>query len=99
VPRGVPETRLSDSLLRLVEPYVPLPPTPDEIEEIRRALLLGALVWNATVASTHADRCAAALDDIVRTGAAKQPAARDEIRSLVTGLNASGPCSPPTCGA
>lgn len=40
--------RMSDALLRLLEPYVWWPPTKEEIPELQGWLELGAAVWNAT---------------------------------------------------
>lgn len=40
---------LSDALLRLMDPYVDWPPTPDELEELEAWLRFGAAVWNAAV--------------------------------------------------
>jgi hypothetical protein len=85
-PRGVPATRLSDSLLRLIEPDVPLPPTADEIESLRKILMFAALVWNATVASTDPGICAAALDDLVDDVVKPPPWARNEVREQVMAL-------------
>lgn len=39
-----------------MEPYIPWPPGPEELDELEKWLLLGALVWNAAVEGT--DPCA-----------------------------------------
>jgi hypothetical protein len=40
---------MSDALLKLTEPYVGWPPSPEEIPTLRAWLELGAKVWNAVV--------------------------------------------------
>jgi hypothetical protein len=48
----LPAGRLSDALVELMEPYIPWPPGPEELDVLEQGLLLGALVWNATVEGT-----------------------------------------------
>jgi hypothetical protein len=51
----LPTGRLSDALVELMEPYIRWPPAPEEVEELEKWLLLGAIVWNATVEGTGLD--------------------------------------------
>lgn len=50
---------MSDALLKLTEPYVGWPPSPEEIPALRAWLELGAKVWNAVVRSDAALKSAA----------------------------------------
>lgn len=45
----LPAGRLSDALVEVMEPYIPWPPDDEELDVLERGLLLGAVVWNATV--------------------------------------------------
>jgi len=53
---------MSDALLKLTEPYVGWPPSPEEIPALRAWLELGAKVWNAVVRSDAGPKPAAGLE-------------------------------------
>lgn len=57
---------MSDALLKLTEPYVGWPPSPEEIPALRAWLELGAKVWNAVVRTDAAPEAGldAALESI-----------------------------------
>lgn len=66
VPRGhgapspseieLPVTRLSDSLVELMEPYIPSPWSRDELDLVETWLVLVAQVWNLTVVDDPMER-------------------------------------------
>src|SRR3970040_352098 len=45
----VPSTLMSDALVELMASYVCWPPAPEELDDLRGWLQLGADVWNVTV--------------------------------------------------
>jgi hypothetical protein len=45
----LPPGALSDALVALMEPYVPWPPAPNELDEVEAWLELGAAAWNLCV--------------------------------------------------
>lgn len=48
--------RMTDALLKLMEPYVWWPPAPSELLELEMWLALGAAVWNATVKASTSNQ-------------------------------------------
>lgn len=53
---ALPVTRLSDSLVELMEPYIPSPWSKDELDRVERWLVLVAQVWNLTVVDDPMER-------------------------------------------
>lgn len=52
----LPVTRLSDSLVELMEPYIPPPWSRDELDLVETWLILVAQVWNLTVVDEPLER-------------------------------------------
>jgi hypothetical protein len=57
-------TRMSDTLVELMKPYIPWPPAPDEIEELEDWMSLGAGVWNIVEEARDAAACTQALTEL-----------------------------------
>jgi hypothetical protein len=85
-PRGNPTTALSDSLLRVMEPYIPWPPAPSELEELGEELSFGATVWNATAQSTDPAKTAALLEAVVRMFSTGDPRDERGLRAQVADI-------------
>lgn len=82
--RGNPSGPLSDSLLRVMEPYILWPPTPDEIDELEDELQFGATVWNATAQSTDPTRTASLLESVVQKFSTGDPHDDKALRAHIT---------------
>ena len=54
----VPTTLMSDTLVELMEPYIRWPPRPDELDDLKEWLELGAAVWNVMVEAKDSAGCA-----------------------------------------
>jgi len=69
-----------------MEPYIPWPPTPGELDELGEELSFGATVWNATTQSTDPKKTSALLEAVIEMFSTGEP--RDEValRAQVTDI-------------
>lgn len=86
VPRGEPTTALSDSLLRVMRPYIPWPPATDELEQLGEELAFGAFVWNATAQSTDPRETDALLESVVQMFSTGNAEAENTLRARVAAI-------------
>lgn len=54
-------TRMSDTLVELMEPHIPWPPAPEEFDELEECMSLAAAVWNIVEQARDAAACTQAL--------------------------------------
>jgi hypothetical protein len=85
-PRGNPTSPVSDSLVRVMEPYIPWPPTPDELDELGEELSFGATVWNATTQSTDPKKTAALLEAVIGMFSTGEPRDEAALRAQVADI-------------
>jgi len=69
-----------------MEPYIPWPPAPDELDDLGEELSFGATVWNATTQSTDPTKTAALLEAVIGMFSTGEPRDEAALRAQVADI-------------